>query len=253
MAIDGRELARQQRLLAAGRERLAQLAADEREVLVHLLDAAELSDELDGGLLADALHAGDVVDAVAHQREHVGDLRGLDTPTLADLRLVVDDLLAGAAEHRQHPDTRADKLQQILVAGDDDDLQIGKLERLLHDRGEHVVRLVAPHFEHGRAERVEQAAHVRELAHEVVRHRGARRLVLREQRVAERRARRIERDAEVVGLLFADQLPQHRAEDEHRVTRHALRRREVADRVVRAEDVRMPVDDVKTLHAMTCS
>ena len=43
-------------------ERLAELAGDEREVLVEPLDAAELADELDGRLLADAGHAGDIVD-----------------------------------------------------------------------------------------------------------------------------------------------------------------------------------------------
>ena len=47
-------------------------------------------------------------------------------------------------------------------------------------------------------------------------------------RVAEGRPRRVQRDAEVVRLLLADQLPQHRAEDQHRVARHAPGRGEVA-------------------------
>ena len=245
MPVHQGQLAREQRLFAAERERLAQLAGDEREIVVELVDGTVLRDQLHRGLLADALDAGDVVDGVAHERHDLRNLLGPHTPTLAHLRLVVDDLLAGPPEHRQHPHARPHQLQQVLVAGDDDDVEVGNLQRVLHDGGQRVVGLVAGHLEHRRAQRIEQAAHVRQLAREVVGHRGARGLVVGEQAVAKGRARRIEGDAEVVGLFLADELPEHRREDQHRVARHAPGGREIADRVVGAEDVRVAVDHVE--------
>ena len=251
-AADRGQLAREQGLLAAERQRLAQLAGDEREVVVEALDGAVLGDQLHGRLLAHPLDAGDVVDRVAHEGHHVGNLLGPHAPALAHLGLVVHDALARAPEHGQHAHARADELQQVLVAGDDDDVEVGHGQRVLDEGGQRVVGLVARHLEDRRPERVEQAADVGQLAREVVRHRRARGLVVGEHRVAERRTRRIQRDAEVVGLLLADELPEHRAQDQHRVARHALRRREVADRVVGAEDVRVAVDDVERLaHAKT--
>ena len=123
---------------------------------------------------------------------------------------------------------------------------------MLDERGKHVVGLVARHLDHRGAQRFEEATHVGELAREVVGHRRPGGLVFGEERVAERRPRGIQRDPEVIGLLLADELPQHRAEDQHGVARDALGRREIADRVIGAEDVRMPVDDVERLaHCMT--
>src|SRR5436189_159002 len=77
----------------------------------------------------------------------------------------------------------------------------------------------------------------------------ARRLVLGRERVAKRRARRVPGDREVVGLLLTDELPEHRAEDQHGLRRDPLGGREVADRVVGAEELRVAVDDEEAFHA----
>jgi hypothetical protein len=54
----GGQLPREERLLAMGRENLARFARDEREIVVEPRHAAELRDQLDRGLLADAGHPG---------------------------------------------------------------------------------------------------------------------------------------------------------------------------------------------------
>ena len=87
---DGGELAREQRLLAVGGQRLAQLARHQREVLVEALHPAELADQLGRGLLPHPGHAGDVVDGVAHEGQDPGGLRGLDAPLGFPRRLVED-------------------------------------------------------------------------------------------------------------------------------------------------------------------
>src|SRR5207245_2386835 len=48
--------------------------------------------------------------------------------------------------------------------------------------------------------------------------------------------------------LLANQLPEHRAEDQHRVTWDALGSREIADRVIRAKQMRVAVDDEESFH-----
>src|SRR5437667_10114293 len=143
-------------------------------------------------------------------------------------------------------------LQQVLVARDDDDLVDVQRERLVDQRGQDVVGLVPRHLDHRRSQRREQPPHERELANEVFGHRRAGGLVVREEMIPEGRPRRIPGDPEVLGLLLADELPQHRGQDQHGVARYTLGRREIADRVIRAEQVRVAVDDVEAAHP-TCS
>ena len=81
----------------------------------------------------------------------------------------------------EHAHPRPHELQQVLVAADHDDLEVAWLQRLLDQRGQHVVGLEAGHLDHRRAQRLEQPPHVGQLAGEVVGHRGPRGLVLGEQ------------------------------------------------------------------------
>jgi len=247
--VERRQLAGEERVLAPGGERLAQLAGDERQVLVESLDRAELADELHGRFLPHPVNALDVVDRVTHERQHVGDLPGLDAPPLAHLRLVVQDGLPGAARDGEDAHARADELEEILVTGDDHDLEVGPLEGAGDEGGEDVVGLEARDLDHRDPERLEQALDVGELPNEVVGHRRAGRLVLGGERVPERGPGGVPGDREVVGLLLAAELPEHRAKDQHRLRRDPLGGREVADRVVGAEELRVTVDHVERLHA----
>src|SRR5262249_58720129 len=104
------ELAREESLVAMGGESLSELALDQREVLVETLHAAELGDQLDRGLLADAGHAGDVVDAVPHEGEQIGNLLRPDSPLGGDRLLVEPDGLPTDVR-REHAHARADQLE----------------------------------------------------------------------------------------------------------------------------------------------
>ena len=141
---------------------------------------------------------------------------------------------------------RADELEQVLVAADEHDVEV-VLEPRAGRGGEQVVGLdplllddrdpVGPH----------QVPDDRDLRHQPLGHRRPRRLVLREVRVAGRRPLRVERHGEVVRLLLAHDLQQHRREAVDRVGREALGVREVPDRVERPVDVGVPVDQVEPL------
>ena len=65
--------------------------------------------------------------------------------------------------------------------------------------------------------------------------------------MARRRPLRVEGDAQVVRLLLAHDLQEHRREAVDRVRREALRVRQVPDRVERPVDVGVPVDEVEPL------
>ena len=99
---------------------------DRRE---HLLERAELLQQLGGGLVADPGDAGDVVGGVALEADEVGDQLRRD-PVALDHPLVVVDLGVGdPARGRHHPDPVADELVDVAVAGDDHhrDLGLGRL------------------------------------------------------------------------------------------------------------------------------
>jgi hypothetical protein len=85
---------------------------------------------------------GHVVDAVAHQREHVGDLARPHSEERLDAGLVEEDLLSGV----EHAHVRADELEHVLVGGHDDDLVSG-LRAARGEGADHVVRLVAGQLE----------------------------------------------------------------------------------------------------------
>ena len=152
LALEHRQLARQEGLVAVAREPLAQLrAGDDREVRVEGLEAPELAEELLGGHLPHAGHARDVVDRVAHQREDVGNARRRHAPALLDLGRVVDDALAGPAHDREHRDARADELERVLVRRHQHQLDRGVPEPA-GGGGQNVVGLV-PGQPRGRAGR----------------------------------------------------------------------------------------------------
>ena len=87
------------------------------------LQVSELLDEQGRGLRADPGDSGDIVDAVAHQREDIADLFGWHSE-LFD-HLVDPD---PAVVHRvEHVDVAVDQLHQILVRADDGHLPAGEL------------------------------------------------------------------------------------------------------------------------------
>ncbi len=86
VGADCGKIFRQDYLLAVVLDLGAQRALDFGCALKHILDGAELADELHGGFLADARTAGNVVGRVAFERQQIHDLTGtVNAVTLAYL------------------------------------------------------------------------------------------------------------------------------------------------------------------------
>ena len=117
VGADPRELAALPRVVDVGQQRFAvALVLDLGGVRDQVLERAVGGDQLARALLADAGHALDVVDRVAHQREHVDDLVRRDAELLLHARGVVPGALVARVEDA---DAVADELKEVLVAGDD--------------------------------------------------------------------------------------------------------------------------------------
>ena len=194
-------------------------------------------------------HALDVVDGVAHQREHVHDLLRRDAEFLLHARRVVPGaFFLGVVDL----DAVAHQLKEILVAGDDDHFEAGR-RRLHGQRPDDVVGFVALRCEDRHAERFAGGVDHRDLLGELVGHRRAVRLVVGDQVVAERAPRQIERRRDVLRLLLVEQLAQHRHEDVDGVGRPSLRvAKESAfgrahRRVIRAVHLGAAVDQEESL------
>jgi hypothetical protein len=153
-----------------------------------VLERAVLDDQLARALFADPRYAFDVVDRIAHQREHVDDLLGRHAEFLAHARRVVPRAFVARVEDA---DAVAHQLEEILVHGDDGDIK--PCGRGLHrQRANHIVGLVAFGVQNRDAERFARGVHHRNLDGELVGHRRAVGLVVRDEVVAERAARKIE-------------------------------------------------------------
>ena len=247
--LEDRQLTREEGLVAMARQRLTQLrAGDHREIRVERLEAPELPQELLRRHLPHPRHAGDVVDRVAHQREDVGDAYRRHAPLLLDLLGVVDDALAGTAQHRQHRDARVHELERVLVGRHQHQLDRGVAEPAGRGRQD-VVGLVPGRLEQREPHRLQRPADPRDLLDQVLRHPGALELVCLELLVPERRARRVPGDPHVARLVLAEQLPEHHGHPEGRVGRQAARGREMADGVVGAVEVRRAVHQIEALRA----
>ncbi len=177
VAMDGRQLLGDARVLGVLHQVLFAFGAgDLLDVGQHLLQRAELLQQLRGGLLADPRNAGDVVGGVSLQPDQVGDQLRRHPVALDHGVTVVDLGLGDAPRGAHHPHPVADELVDVAVAGDDhhrDPL----LLRPPRQRGDHVVGLVALDPDVGVAERLDQGHQVRPLLPEQVRPRGPLRLV----------------------------------------------------------------------------
>ena len=136
------------------------------DVLVDVLDVAELADEVGGGLFADTLDAFDVVAGVALERLEIDHVLRAEAPALGRLRLVVDDDVALVGPEHEDVDVRADELDEVGVERDEVglDAQFGGLSR---DRPGDIVGFVAGGFEDRDVEAFEHFADALHLGQEV--------------------------------------------------------------------------------------
>ena len=140
------------------------------------------------------------------------------------------------------------ELEEVLVAGDDRDLEAGR-HRLRRQRADHVVGLVASRGDDRHAERLAGFVDPGDLLGEIRRHRRAVGLVVGDELVAERRSRQIERGGDELRMMVLDQLAQHRHEDVDGVRGLAFGAAEAAaaHRVIGAVHLRTAVDQEQAL------
>ena len=200
--------------------------------VVQIVEAAEFLDQRRRGFLADARHAFDIVDRIAHQRLDVDERTRLDAEALAHLARA-----GGFVAHRiPQPHMRPDHLHEVLVGGDDHRIDLF-LDPGGRQRGDHVVGLVALAHDALDPERVDHAIDVGNLHLQIVGRLGAVGLVFGEQVVAEGSLGRIENRADMGRMLLLDELEEHPDEAEHRVGRHPARVVQRRQREEGAEDV----------------
>ena len=212
----------------------------------HGLEAAIFLDQLGRGLRADAGHAGHVVDAVAHQRQHVAELLGRDAELLDHIRrgrsggrsscracrlpgrrsAASDPCRTRRSSPSSRPCPRAPR-----IAGDD----VVRLQPLLSMQGSEKARV---------ASRISGNCGTRSSG-------GGGRCALYSvvHVVAEGRRRRVEDDGEVgrpVGLVeLVGELPQHRRIAIDRAGRLAVAVGQRRQAMIGAEDVARAVDEIE--------
>ena len=230
--------------LPAARHRLRDLLGTPQ----HLLHAPEVTHERGGGHLSDPGDPGHVVDLVAEDGHVLDHLVRPDAELLLHLRRSRPPSPPARLRHRVvERELRVDELREVLVAGDDDDVPAA-LARAARERADDVVRLDPGLLDDRHRERARHVAHERELRLQVVRRLGAVRLVAAGRSRSGRLAPGVEDERDVRRRVLAQRLEQHRREPVGGVGRHALRRREVRDRVVGAEDEARAVDEGQRGH-----
>ncbi len=119
-------------------------------------------------------------------------------------------------------------MQQIEIARDDNRLLAGFFG-LTRKRRNHVVGFLAFHFDDRNVVHVENLAHERELAAQIVGHGVALRFVIAVQLDARGRHAFIERGDDVRRFFVGDDLVQHHRKAVHGVDRHAFGRGQRAE------------------------
>ena len=153
------------------RQQLALLSGERRSVGEQRIERAVRRNQLARAFLADAGNALDVVDGVAHQREHVDHLFGRDAELGLDAFGVVPRALVARVEHA---DVRrvVHQLKEVLVAGHDHDRpSVG--DGAHGERADDVICFETREGQHLHAERFARLVHVRDLLGEVGWHRRA--------------------------------------------------------------------------------
>ena len=207
--VDGREALGQERLFRVLLDPFALLALEVARVRDQLLDRPEPRQELLRGLVADARDAGDVVDRVSHQCQHVDHLRHVgDAPALSHLGRSQDRRrAAGRAADPIERGAVGDELRQVLVGGHQPRVEAGRL-RPRGDGADDVVGLRAGPRDLRDAQRLGDGVHVAERVQHLLRSLLPLRLVLAVLVMAAVAAGGVEHHRHVRGLLLLDDLDQ---------------------------------------------
>ena len=239
VALDPGQIARKERLRAILLERLALRGLLHFvEMLVDGIEGPELLDERLRAFLADAGHAGNVVDCIAPDGHHVDHLlRGQPERFLHSSR-VVKNFASGVVE----ADPFTDQLKEVFVGGCDHYV-VAAIPRRAGERPDQIVGFPVRHPDHWDAQPVEDFVHQRQLHDQVVGHRLPIFLVVGEGLVPFFGSADIEGHSNAIGVVILEQLAQHLGESVHRVGGQARRVGQATDRKVGAVDVVGTVDD----------
>ncbi len=173
IVLEGDELLRARQPFGGLAKVLAEFSWDVLCVRDEVFEGAVGLEPFRGGLLAAFFDALDVVDLVADEGEEIGYLARLDSefglhPGLVEL---------GAAHRVHQPDTGADELREILVAGRDHDLDaLGG--RPAGEGGDHIIGFDIRDPQHRHAELLDDLDQRFDLAGEIIGHRRPVGLVL---------------------------------------------------------------------------
>ena len=215
------------------------------QMLVNLLQVAPLVEQLHRALVAQPLDARDVVRLVPDNRLVVDDLDRIDAVAVADplIRVVAHHIALVGAEHVDR-DALADQLDEIAVERGDPGFD-ALLDRLVRQRRQHIIGLVALRLEDRHAEGLRDLPAAINLRRQILRHRVAVRLVVGVDRAPKSRAVvDIQRQRDVAGLEIVEHREQRVGEAVDRADHLAggFDRERLAHRVVGAEDDRVPVE-----------
>ena len=220
------------------------------EIGEQVVERAVLGDELRGGFRTDPRHTGHVVHGVAHEREHVDHLRGLDAFALEEFL----DRKQLIGVNVKEMNVIVEELREVLVFRHDADGELGGFPlHSLHDGSNHVIRFHACDAQHRHVHLFENGNASLHLRVEILRRRSTIRLVLGIELGTERFAisAHIDDDGDVVRRVFPKQLEHHAHEPEREIRRFlgdgAAQR--AADGVVGAEELRVAVDEIERGHA----
>ncbi len=210
--LDGRQFVRQKGHLTMFFEFGGQgLGATDRqgsdlvEVLVKLLDAtADADQQADCGLLANAGHAGNVIDLVAHQSQVIDDVLRTDAEFLFHARHIQH-----AAGHGvDQGDVAVDQLRHVLVAGGDHHWTIG-CRAAACQRADHVIGFDAFDAQKRVAHTFDAGMQQVDLHTQIIRHARPVGFVIVIQRITERPALGVEHHGERAVRILAPQAFEH--------------------------------------------
>ena len=212
------------------------------QLFVDFRNGAVLLDEALGGLLADALHAGDLVGGVPPQTLQVDHFDGLEAVLLLKGRRghLLHGGLSAAGGDQVHGGVVGDQLKGIPVAGDDDAIPALLLTGT-GDGAQQVVRLPAVQLVGGDAHGGQNFLQDRHLHGQLLRHGMALGLVALVGQVAEGGGFPVEGHAEGVRLFVVGELLQNVQEAEEGVGVQPIPSGEQAHPIKGTVDDRVPV------------
>ena len=234
------QIIRQRQLGQRGLQVFADLALDFRSVFHHTSQRAVGFQPLHRRFRTALLHARHVVHFVTHQREIIADLVG----THAEFFLHAFNVQRFAAHRVHQRHAFVHQLRHVLIAGGHHHIPT-RFACHRRQRANNVIRFDLRNHQHRPAHQPHQIRQGFRLRTQIVRHRRARRLIVREHLVAEILALRIKHHRAIIVHIIRPQTAQHVQHAIKRTRWRTIRRGQLRHRVIRAVEIRRAVNEEK--------